>query len=95
MRPQKDYAIISIAMDKGGDNGDYIGKGIDKVEAPTGGLGRKLGLSPSDGESKEESDVRNAEQNPSIVPPSAKKAASSLPVKRTRNPTRHLHLADG
>lgn len=64
MRPQKDYAIISIAMDKGGDNGDYIGKGIDKVEAPTGGLGHKLGLSSSDGKSKEESDVRNAEQNP-------------------------------
>ena len=41
-------------MNEGGGNGDYIGKGIDKVETPNDAMGR-----PKNHNSEEKSNVLN------------------------------------
>ena len=46
-------------MNEGGGNGDYIGKGIDKVETPNEAMGR-----PKSHNSEEKSNVLNGEENP-------------------------------
>ena len=46
-------------MNEGGGNGDYIGKGIDKVETPNDAMGR-----PKNHNSEEKSNVLNGEENP-------------------------------
>ena len=46
-------------MNEGGGNGDYIGKGIDKVETPNDAMGR-----PKSHNSEEKSNVLNGEENP-------------------------------